>query len=48
LLTLHIAVFALMVALLAAAHLFLIRREGPVHPIVDGGQVRIENEESAR
>lgn len=37
-LTLHVVIFALIVLLLAGAHLFLIRREGPVHPIVDEGR----------
>jgi len=44
-LTLHVAVFAVIVLLLAMGHLFLIRREGPVHPIVDGGKGRVEAEE---
>lgn len=44
-LTLHVVIFALLVAMFAAAHLFLIRREGPVHPIVDGGKGHIRNEE---
>ena len=43
-LTLHVAVFAVIVLFFAMVHLFLIRREGPVHPIVDGGKGRIENE----
>lgn len=45
-LTLHVVVFALIVLLFAGAHLFLIRREGPVHPIVDGGNGRIQNAEA--
>lgn len=44
-LTLHVAVFAAIVLFLVVIHLFLIRREGPVHPIVDGGAGRIQNEE---
>lgn len=44
-LTLHVAVFAVIVLFFTVAHLFLIRREGPVHPIVDGGKGRITNDE---
>ena len=44
-LTLHVAVFAVIVLYFAMLHLFLIRREGPVHPIVDGGKGRIANGE---
>jgi quinol-cytochrome oxidoreductase complex cytochrome b subunit len=39
-LTLHVVVFAVIVLFFAGAHLFLIRREGPVHPIVHGGRRR--------
>lgn len=42
-LTLHIGVFAVVVILLTIAHLFHVRREGPVHPIVDGGKGEINN-----
>jgi ubiquinol-cytochrome c reductase cytochrome b subunit len=45
-LTLHVVVFAAIVLYFAVVHLFLIRHEGPVHPIVDGGRRRIENGES--
>ena len=44
-LTLHVAVFAVIVLCFVVVHLFLIRREGPVHPIVAGGAARIMNAE---
>ena len=44
-LTLHVAVFAAIVLCFALVHLFLIRREGPVHPIVAGGKAQVMNEE---
>ncbi len=41
-LALHVVLFAAMVLFLATIHIFHVRREGPVHPIVDGGHGRIE------
>ncbi len=35
-LTMHIGIFALLVVLLVVAHLFAVRNEGPVHPIIIG------------
>ncbi len=46
-LTLHVAVFAVIVLYFVILHLFLIRREGPVHPIVKGGEGRIDSREGA-
>ena len=45
-LTLHVAVFAAIVLGFALVHLFLIRREGPVRPVVAGGKARVMNAEN--
>ena len=37
-LTLHVVFFAVLVVLFAAAHLFAVRSESPVRPIVNGGK----------
>jgi len=47
-LTLHIAIFAVLVILLVVSHLFNIRSEGPVHPIIDGGSAEPGNREDVK
>lgn len=43
-LAMHVGIFAVLVILFVIAHLFNVRRESPVHPIIDGG----ENEPSGK
>lgn len=40
-LTLHVVFFAALIVLFVIAHLFFVRSESPIHPIVDGGKTEI-------
>jgi ubiquinol-cytochrome c reductase cytochrome b subunit len=48
LLTMHVVFFAVIVAALALVHLFLVRREGPVHPIAKGAGEPVAEEADER
>lgn len=47
-LTLHVVVFGALVILLAASHVFAVRSESPVRPIVDGGKAGVGDGEATR